>query len=277
MPQHGLIDLEQTGRPGLIGVWRAGDVLIDSGPASCVDTLFRKLGDWRPSALLLTHIHLDHAGAAGALVERWPGLLVFVHHRGAPHLIDPERLMRSAARVFDDVEGLFGVMTPTPAQNVRELGGGEVVYGLEVDETLGHASHHLSFFDPKIMRSYPGDAAGVALREGPVVPPTPPPDIDLERWRESVGLIERKSPSTLALPHFGLISDVTNHLAEVRSAIDEHERAAAAGHDSYVEWLRTSVWSRLPPEHAADYEVLVSPTQNFMGLDRAGHAGSSAA
>ena len=110
------------GRPRVIGCWQVGDVLVDPGPESCLPTLLEALGDDQPRALLLTHIHLDHAGASGALVKRWPDLEVYVHKRGAPHLIDPSRLMESASRLYgDDMDRLWGDMTPVPERNLRVL------------------------------------------------------------------------------------------------------------------------------------------------------------
>ncbi len=131
----------------MIGAWVDGDVIVDCGPTSTLDTLLEGLGDTRPSALLLTHIHFDHAGAAGSLVRRWPDLPVYVHERGARHLADPERLYSSAKRLYgDDMERLWGEMLPVPEENLRVLTGGETVLGrYEVAYTPGHASHHVCF------------------------------------------------------------------------------------------------------------------------------------
>src|ERR1700731_2523398 len=110
------IDLHPLGRERVICAWVVDDVIVDPGPSSCVETLLEQLGDWRPRALALTHIHLDHAGAAGVLVRRWPDLEVWVHERGAPHTIDPTKLLASAKRLYgDDMDRLWGEVAPVPA------------------------------------------------------------------------------------------------------------------------------------------------------------------
>ena len=123
-----LIDVMHLGRPHVIGAWLVGDVVIDPGPTSCLPTLLEGLGADRPRALLLTHIHLDHAGASGSLIERWPDLDVYVHERGAPHLISPQRLLDSARQLYgDEMDRLWGEMVPVPEENLEVLTGGETV------------------------------------------------------------------------------------------------------------------------------------------------------
>src|SRR5579859_53245 len=117
-----LIDVRHLGRERVIGSWVVDDVVIDPGPSSCLETLLAGLGDLQPRALLLTHIHLDHAGATGSLVERWPDLEVYVHELGAAHLVDPTRLLESAARLYGaDMERLWGEFLPVPEANLRIL------------------------------------------------------------------------------------------------------------------------------------------------------------
>ncbi|HUE28909.1 MAG TPA: MBL fold metallo-hydrolase, partial [Solirubrobacteraceae bacterium] len=191
-----LIDVLHLGRERVIGCWQVGDVLIDPGPGSCVPTLLESLGEQRPRALLLTHIHLDHAGASGALVELWPELEVYVHERGAPHVIDPSRLLESARRLYGaDMERLWGETVPVPERNVRVLRGGERVIdgAFEVAYTPGHASHHVSYL--RDGTAFVGDVGGVRITPGSLtVPPTPPPDIDVEAWHESIDRIRAWSP-----------------------------------------------------------------------------------
>src|SRR5688500_12902919 len=140
-----LIDVEHLGTPRVIGSWEVDGALIDPGPTSSLATLIERLED-EPRALLLTHIHLDHAGAAGTMVRRWPELEVYVHERGAPHLADPSRLLASAGRLYgDEMERLWGEVAPIPEANLRPLAGGEQVLGFEVAYTPGHASHHVSY------------------------------------------------------------------------------------------------------------------------------------
>src|SRR5271165_4037734 len=145
-----VIDCLHLGRERVIGCWQVGELLIDPGPGSCLPTLLDALGGWRPRALLLTHIHLDHAGASGSLVRRWPDLVVYVHERGAPHMADPARLLDSARRLYgDDMDRLWGEFIAVPPERLRVLRGGErlTVGGdeFEVAYTPGHASHHVSY------------------------------------------------------------------------------------------------------------------------------------
>ena len=176
------------GRARVIGAWQVDDVLVDPGPTSCLPTLLEALGDERPKALLLTHIHFDHAGAAGSLVERWPDLRVYVHERGANHMVDPERLYNSAKRLYgDDMERLWGEMVPVPEANLRVLRGGETLRGFRVAYTPGHASHHVSYLHERSNVAYVGDTAGVRIAPSEVtLMPTPPPDIDPPAWERAV-------------------------------------------------------------------------------------------
>src|ERR687893_425619 len=140
------IDTRHMGQEKVICCWEVDGVLVDPGPQSTEETLLEALGGEQPRALLLTHIHFDHAGATGALVRRWPDLEVYVHERGAPHLIDPSKLLASAERLYGDkLEYLWGEILPVPKENVRVLGGGESVLGMRVAYTPGHASHHVCY------------------------------------------------------------------------------------------------------------------------------------
>jgi glyoxylase-like metal-dependent hydrolase (beta-lactamase superfamily II) len=158
--------------------------------------------------VLLTHVHLDHAGASGALVRRWPELPVHVHERGARHMIDPTKLLDSATRLYGkDMDRLWGEFLAVPAAAIRVLSGGErvTVAGrtFEVAYTPGHASHHVSYFDASSGLAFVGDTAGICIDGGYIVAPTPPPDIDIEAWEESARTIEQWRPATLFLTHFG--------------------------------------------------------------------------
>ncbi len=218
-----IIDVRHLGRERVIGCWRVGDVLIDPGPSSCLPALLGALGERRPRALLLTHIHLDHAGASGSLVARWPELEVYVHSRGVPHLIDPSRLLASAERLYgEEMERLWGEVVPLPEANVRALDGGESILdgAFEVAYTPGHASHHVSYLHRGT--AFVGDTGGVRIRPGSlVVPPTPPPDIDLEAWHASIELIRSWRPERLAFTHFGATSEVGVQLDELSRRLDD--------------------------------------------------------
>src|ERR671931_2581638 len=149
-----LIDLTHLGRDRVIGAYELEGLIVDPGPSSCLETLLAGL-EGEPRALLLTHVHLDHAGASGSLVGRFPELRVYVHEVGAPHLADPEKLLRSAARLYGDrMEELWGEVAPVPEQNLRALSGGEEVLGFRVAYTPGHESHHVSFLHSDSGRAF---------------------------------------------------------------------------------------------------------------------------
>src|SRR6476646_1172167 len=173
------IDVRHLGRPDVIGCWEVDGALVDPGPESSLPTLLAALGEEEPRALLLTHIPLDHAAATGAMVRRWPDLEVYVHERGAPHLIDPSRLLASAERLYgDQMERLWGEIVPVPEANVTALAGGETVLGMRAAYTPGHASHHVCYLDEESGTAFVGDVAAVRIPGSDfVVPPTPPPDI----------------------------------------------------------------------------------------------------
>jgi glyoxylase-like metal-dependent hydrolase (beta-lactamase superfamily II) len=223
-----LIDVEHLGRERVIGCWEVDGALVDQGPQSSMETLLAKLGDQRPEALLLTHIHLDHAAATGALVERWPGLEVYVHERGAPHLVDPSRLLASAGQLYGDrLEYLWGRILPVPEQSIRVLEGGETVRGMEVAYTPGHASHHVCYLHRDSGTAFVGDVAACRIPPSQLVlAPTPPPDIDIETWEGSLDVVAAWEPERLALTHFGAIDEPAAHLETVRERLREEARLA---------------------------------------------------
>lgn len=229
------------------------------------------LGSEQPKALLLTHIHLDHAGAAGALVRRWPDLEVYVHERGAPHLADPAKLLDSASRLYgDDMERLWGRVLAVPEQNIHPLAGGEEVLGLTVAYTPGHASHHVCYFDPASGRAFVGDVAAVRIGSGGfVLPPTPPPDIDIEAWERSLDVVEGWQPASLGLTHFGAIEEPEPHIELVRRRLRElATRARELDSSAYEERLREEIYRATDPETAAATLQAVPPEQQWQGLDR---------
>jgi glyoxylase-like metal-dependent hydrolase (beta-lactamase superfamily II) len=221
-----LIDVLQRGRERVIGAWDLGGAIVDPGPERRIETLLAGLTQ-EPRALLLTHIHLDHAGATGALVERFPALEVWVHANGAPHLADPTRLLASAQRIYgDEMEELWGRVLPVPERNLRVLEGGETIAvagrELDVDYTPGHASHHVVYFDRSEGTAFVGDVAGVRIPPSDFVQaPTPPPDIDVEAWQRSIDLVAERRPERLALTHFGMVEDPPPHLARMKEGLEE--------------------------------------------------------
>jgi glyoxylase-like metal-dependent hydrolase (beta-lactamase superfamily II) len=224
-----------------------GPALFDCGPAVTIPTLKAelaerglKLTDVRH--LLLSHIHLDHAGAAGVLVREHPALQVHVSAIGAPHLVEPERLERSARRLYGDAfDDLWGELAPVPEANVHVVGAD--VVGLACFPTPGHASHHVSYLDPD-GTLYAGDAAGVRIQPGRyVMPPTPPPDIDVEGWEQTIDEIERRAPERLALIHFGVVDDPSQHLASLRLELLDWAEFVLGGatEDEFVAYCETEL------------------------------------
>jgi glyoxylase-like metal-dependent hydrolase (beta-lactamase superfamily II) len=266
-----VIDVEHLGRPHVIACWEVDGMLVDPGPESSLHTLLEKLGDQRPEAILLTHIHLDHAAATGAMVARWPDLPVYVHERGAPHLIDPSRLLASAERLYGDkLEYLWGKIQPVPEANVTILAGGEVVRGMRVAYTPGHASHHVSYLHEETGTAFVGDVAACLLPGADlVVPPTPPPDIDVELWEESIDIVEAWAPETLALTHFGPVDTPAAHLVEARRRLRE-EATLARGMDeeTYEADLQRRIKEQLDPAVAAEMFQAVPTAYQWSGLDR---------
>jgi glyoxylase-like metal-dependent hydrolase (beta-lactamase superfamily II) len=221
-----LIDVCHLGRERVIGCWQLDGALVDPGPESCIETLLDAV-EGEPQALLLTHIHLDHAGASGALVEQFPKLEVWVHERGAPHLADPSRLLQSAERIYgDDMQRLWGRVVPVPEDNLHILAGGEVIEvagrTLEVTYTPGHASHHVVYLDRSDRTAYVGDVGGVRIPPCDFIrPPTPPPDIDVEAWEASIDAVGAMRPGRLALTHFGAVDDAAPYLERMKVRLRE--------------------------------------------------------
>jgi glyoxylase-like metal-dependent hydrolase (beta-lactamase superfamily II) len=267
-----VIDVMHLGRPRVIGCWQVGEALVDPGPESSLGTLLAALGDEQPRALLLTHIHLDHAAATGALVRRWPELEVYVHERGAPHLIDPSRLLASAERLYgEEMQRLWGEIVPVPEANVRPLAGGEKVLGMRVAHTPGHASHHVCYLHEETGTAFVGDVAAVRIPGCDlIVPPTPPPDIEIETWIDSIELVEGWAPERLALTHFGAIEEPAPHLALVKERLREeaqlaHKLSEADYEQQHRERIAASSSS---DDAAAEMIQCVPPEYQWRGLDR---------
>ena len=267
------LDLLHQGVERVIGAYIVdtddGTALFDCGPSSCAPQLTAglrerglELGDVRH--LLLSHIHLDHAGAAGVLVREQPQLQVHVSAVGAPHLVDPSRLEASARRLYGDVfDTLWGELAPVPEENVHVTG--ERVLGLECFPTPGHASHHVCYasHDGTL---YAGDAAGVRIQPyATVLPPTPPPEFDLDAWLRTLDAIEQHAPERLALIHFGVADDVARHLDELRRRLREWvgrtERDVTE--EEFSESVRSDVDSGLQ-----EYERAMPFWQSYAGLRR---------
>jgi glyoxylase-like metal-dependent hydrolase (beta-lactamase superfamily II) len=276
-PDHALLDLLHLGRPQVIAAYLLlGDepTLVDCGPSSCLEALETALGH-RGIALadlrhiVLTHIHLDHAGAAGVIARRSPGLRVYVSEVGAPHLIDPTRLERSARRLYgDDFDRLWGELAPVPEEAVEIVG--DSVLDLEAWPTPGHASHHLSFLGPD-GSCYAGDAAGVRIAPlSFVAPVSPPPDIDVEAWQRTIDTIEARRPERLCLPHFGVVDDPAEHLATLRERLETWSDRVREGADeeAFVRAAEAELAEAVPAEERDTYTQAGPLWQSYAGLAR---------
>jgi len=267
------LDLLHLGRERVIGVYLLetddGLALFDCGPSTCVPALKDRLrehglelGDVRH--LLLSHIHLDHAGAAGVLVREHPALQVHVSPIGAPHLVDPSRLERSARRLYgDEFDALWGALAPVPQENVHETA--DRVLGLECFPSPGHASHHVCYLDAD-RTLWAGDAAGVRVQPSRfVLPPTPPPEFDLGTWERTLDEIEARRPERLALIHFGVTDDPAEHLAELRRRLRSWtERVGEGASDEEFEAAALAeLGADAPP-----YELAMPFWQSYAGLRR---------
>jgi glyoxylase-like metal-dependent hydrolase (beta-lactamase superfamily II) len=274
------IDLKFQGRPGVIATAvvsvGGGVVLIDPGPSSCLPTLEAGLASLQHTladvrAVLLTHIHLDHAGVAGTLAGRVPGLA------------DPEKLLASATRLYGAaMDTLWGEFKAVPAASLKALSGGEALAidgrRFDVAYTPGHAVHHVSYLDRSDGTAYVGDTAGIRVRPGYILPATPPPDIDLEQWETSLQRIEAWRPERLYLTHFGEGDVPATHLAMYRKALAAVAASVKASLDgdgdddsrmaAWTDWLRADVRRRLPEQDVEAIETAAPFRQLWQGLAR---------
>jgi glyoxylase-like metal-dependent hydrolase (beta-lactamase superfamily II) len=287
------VDLRHQGAPQVVAtvVLEGADkvALIDPGPTSALDELNEQLALGglvlgHVDAIVLTHIHLDHAGACGTIVRDHPHIQVYVHERGAPHLVNPEKLLASATRLYGSrMDRLWGAFEPVPEANLRVLKGGETItaggHTLQTAYTPGHASHHIAYFDAPSRIAFVGDVGGVSLPPAHViVPPTPPPDIDIELWERSIDTVLAWHPEALFLTHFGLKSNPAVHLQELverlrywarvvkdlmASDLSEDARRAKFGRDVGLE-MRRSVSD---PE-AIRYSLAIQLDQAYNGIER---------
>jgi glyoxylase-like metal-dependent hydrolase (beta-lactamase superfamily II) len=265
------IDVMHLGRDRVICAFEREGLIVDPGPASCSDTLVAALGPIVPRALLLTHVHLDHAGASGVLCRRFPELVVYVHERGAAHLVDPAKLLRSAGRLYgEDMERLWGEVAPVPAERVRALRGGEAVEGLRVAYTPGHASHHVCYLDEATGDAYVGDVAGVRIPPYEnTLAPTPPPDIDVEVWLDSLDLVAGWAPQSLCLTHFGRIADVADQLERMRAALlGAADAARVESEERFMARIEDELRETTDPDAVERYVQAAPPDQLYMGLAR---------
>jgi len=287
-----LIDLRFRGQQDVIAsaVLRTSDgfAIVDPGPTTCLAALeegLTRLGGGLEDVrhILLTHIHLDHAGATGTIVARVPKARVYVHERGAPHMIDPVKLLASATRLYgDQMDVLWGRFDPVPERQVTVLSGGERLdipgHSLHVRYTPGHAVHHVSYLDEAEGTAFVGDTCGIRVVGDYTIAATPPPDIDIEVWQASLNLIEDWKPQTLFLTHFGPVADAAAHLANYRQVLadsaDVVARSLAAGDadearvTDFVSHMRAQARTVLSERDAVALELAAPFEQIWAGLAR---------
>jgi glyoxylase-like metal-dependent hydrolase (beta-lactamase superfamily II) len=287
------LDLGWAGHPRSIAsaLLRSDDfiALVDPGPSSTIPNLRESLRvhdlrirDLR--ALFLTHIHLDHAGATGSLVRENPQLQVYVHSRGAPHMIDPSRLLDSARRLYGDtMQRLYGEFVAVPQYNLRILEGGETLSAgsrqMRVLYTPGHASHHVTYFDEAEGIAFVGDTAGICIEGNPyILPATPPPDINLELWNNSLDTIAALGPKRLFLTHFGYSDDPARHIANYRERLSRWSdlvvRILSKGLDepesseAFLQAIAAEAQKSLAPEDVDHYLFNGALQLSWLGLAR---------
>jgi len=270
------LDLHHQGMERVIGSYlletEDGPALFDCGPSSCVNRLYEALAErgLEPRDvrhLLLSHIHLDHAGATGVIVRSHLDLQVHVSELGAPHLVDPSRLESSARRLYGDTfDTLWGELAPVPQENIH-IAEGDVL-GLECFPAPGHARHHVCYL-AQDGTLYAGDAAGVRIQpEQVVLPPTPPPDFDLAAWQGTIDEIERRAPARLALVHFGVADDPEPHLRELRDRLVRwvDRMTESATEEEFTESVRGDLIAAGADLDA--YERAMPFWQSYAGLKR---------
>jgi glyoxylase-like metal-dependent hydrolase (beta-lactamase superfamily II) len=263
--------------------------VIDPGPGSTLGALRQQLqargmGVGDLDAILLTHIHLDHAGATGALVRENPRVAVYVHENGARHITDPSKLLASAQRLWpNDLHLLFGETLPVPAGNSRILKGGETLTlgsrQIEVVYTPGHAAHHVSYFDQAEGVAFVGDTTGVRIEGNSfVMPATPPPDIDLGIWDKSFDAILERKPARLFLTHFGCSDNPAEHISLFRERLYRWAALAeeilgkadsdSAAMNSFMSATHAEISQHLPAGEADHYAFSAGLNLSFLGLAR---------
>jgi glyoxylase-like metal-dependent hydrolase (beta-lactamase superfamily II) len=270
------LDLDYFGTPRVIGAYLVetdeGLAVFDCGPAATVAALERRLAERGVSFvdvphLLLSHIHLDHAGGAGVLVREYPHLQVHVSEIGAPHLVDPSRLEASARRLYGDAfDTLWGELAPVPEANIHVVGAR--VLGLECFPSPGHASHHVCY-QAGDGTLYAGDAAGVRIQPARhILPVSPPPDVDVEAWHRTIDEIEARRPARLALVHFGVVEEVEEHLQRLRAQLDLWATRVrdGAGEEEFVAWAHADLAA--DEDDLEPWERAAPLWQSYAGLRR---------
>src|SRR5258708_5309083 len=268
-----LLDCLHLGKPGaistaLIETSTEELILVDSGPETVFETTVQSIRDlgFDPKNvrhLLITHIHLDHSGGAWRWAREY-GTTLYVHPRGAPHLIKPEKLVASAAKIFGDkMKSLGGTTEGTPAEKVSAVDDRDVLnlggVSIEVVEALGHAQHHHAYWLPQQKALFAGDVAGVSIGHGPLIPPCPPPDLHLEAWKLSLEKIRALAPNQLYVTHFGEVTDYRRRLDELETRLN-----------AWANWMKDQLIAHVPEDQLVPrFEQYVIQDLLSSGVQRA--------
>ncbi len=290
-----MVDLHHQGQATIIGVGvlelpNGGVALVDPGPEARLHALREGLAGLGHTledvrAILLTHIHLDHATAAGAIVREAPGATVYVHAVGAPHMANPSRLLASAGRIYGDAMAtLWGEFLPVPRESIRVVDEGDAVAPggrrFEVAYVPGHAKHHVAYHEAATDTAWVGDVGGIRIRGGPAIPVTPPPDIDVELWNASMDRVMAWRPERIVATHFGPYGDISAHFAELAGELDawalrvrdslrdgrfanDRNRATA-----FAEWVTERVGRKVSAGHTGLYGTASGFFDSWWGLAR---------
>lgn len=260
-------------------------VLVETGSQSSVPVLLSALeligiGPSDLAGVVVTHIHLDHAGGVGDVARAFPAATVYVHEKGAPHLADPTRLVSSASKVYGPLlDSLYGRIDPTPAERLHVLADGEEIRvgpdrALVAVDSPGHAKHHLGLHDSESGILFAGDAVGVKLPDGGVLrPSTPPPDFDLDQALHSLRRFADRQPSAIALAHYGLLGEPAELLAEAEATLrqwaETAELAFQRGEDVAAALeAKFEYQEGMPEEQRHKLEIMNGVHSNAAGLRR---------
>ncbi len=254
-----------------IACHRWENVLIDPGPESSLHNVIDALGDRVPEVVLLTHVHLDHAGGTGKLVEHYPDLQVYIHEVGLPHMVDPTRLLASAERIYGDEMDKWGEVVPVPEANIHPIADGDVVAGFEAIHTPGHSGHHMAYLHLETEYAIVGDLVGQTIHGFDLrVVSTPPPEVDIELWLASLDRLAEHDPvpSTLGLTHFGRVPDVLDSIEAAKRELRRLAELARSG--SSEDFMRDfeAKLEGVPPDVAESLVGALPVDHNYAGLER---------
>ncbi len=266
-----IIDTRFQGIERSIACHRYEDILIDPGPEASIDHVIDAIGDMVPRVILLTHVHLDHAGGTGRLVERYPGAQVYIHEDGVKHMVDPSRLIASATRIYGDEMDKWGEVLPIPASNVHALRDGDVIEGFKAIHTPGHSGHHMAFLHLETEYALVGDLVGQMVHGFDLrVISTPPPEVDIEAWLASLDKLAEHDPvpSTLGLTHFGRVPDVLDTIMGAKNELRRLAELARSGsEEDFMRDFEASL-ENVPPDIAESVTGALPVAHNYAGLLR---------